>query len=89
MMVDSQVVRHAVLEALSLHLQKAGMTSEDLEAGQVEVDLYRSGICDSFEIVELVSKVEEKTGLRCGLVNESTGDFILTLRRLIDSFVER
>ena len=88
MMVDRKGVRQAALEALSSNLQSVGMTPASLD-GTVEVDLYRSGICDSFDIVELVLSIEEKTGLRCDLANESAEDFVLTLKRLIDSFVER
>jgi hypothetical protein len=88
MKVDRKGVRQAALEALSSNLQSVGMTPASLD-GAVEVDLYRSGICDSFDIVELVLSIEEKTGLRCDLANESAEDFALTLNRLINSFVER
>jgi acyl carrier protein len=87
MTVERQMVRQSVLDALAPNLKLVSMTPESLE-GDAEVDLYRSGICDSFDIVELVMGVEKTTGLRCNLANESAEDFVLTLTRLIDSFVE-
>ena len=78
-------LRATVLDALSENLAAAGMTVEALEQDP-EIDLYRSGICDSFDIVQLILEIEESTGRQCTLANESAEDFVLTLDRLVDSF---
>jgi acyl carrier protein len=87
MTVTREAIRKVVLETLAPNLLSAGIASEILES-DAEVDLYRSGICDSFDIVVLVMTVEESTGLRCNLANESAEDFVLTMDRLIESFKE-
>lgn len=78
-------LKAAVLDALAENLAVAGVTVEFLEKGR-EIDLYRSGICDSFDIVQLILAVEETTGHQCNLANESTEDFVLTLDKLVGSF---
>ena len=78
-------LKRAVLDALAENLAAAGMTVEVLEKDP-DIDLYRSGICDSFDIVQLILAVEESTGHYCDLASESAEDFVLTLGRLVDSF---
>lgn len=78
-------LKAAVLDALAENLAAAGVTVEILEKDR-EIDLYRSGICDSFDIVQLILGVEETTGHQCNLANESAEDFVLTLDKLAGSF---
>jgi len=79
-------LKAAVLDALAENLAAAGVTVEILEKDP-EIDLYRSGICDSFDIVQLILAVEETTGHQCTLANVSAEDFVLTLDKLVESFL--
>ena len=47
------------LEKMEGNLKIAGVKREELKVDN-SIDLYRSGICDSFDMLEIILHVEEK-----------------------------
>jgi len=80
---DEHSVKELILEILEPKLKKNGVSAE--KAGR-ELDLYRSGIVDSYDVIQLLLEVGEKTGLEPNLSTESEEDLVLSVDRLSQSF---
>jgi len=50
------------------------------------IDLYQTGILDSYDVIELLSQVEEKVGCQPILPAESSEDLVLTVVMLVEFF---
>lgn len=80
---DENSVKVLILEILEPRLRKAQVSAEQAGMG---LDLYHSGIVDSYDVIELLIEVQEKTGLETNLASESAEDFVLTVDGLSQSF---
>lgn len=73
-----------MLATLQPKLQRAGLAAGTLGPDD---DLYASGVIDSFDLVEVLADVEERTGLSARLViDPDAGAFTLSLRQLVQAF---
>lgn len=77
-------ITQIVLGALRPMFDRAGV---DVASIQPDDDLYASGVVDSYDVVEAMAEVEEKTGLAGRLaITGNPSEFALSLRQLVGAF---
>jgi acyl carrier protein len=73
-------LRATVLEALAPRLRAVNMAPDDLAD---DVDLFEAAIIDSFDFLDLISAIEEKSGISVEFA-EMDDDSIATIKGLIE-----
>ena len=75
---------------LILELLEPKFANAQIDPQQVspDDDLYEKGVVDSYDIVELLSEISEKTGIEADVANaESGNDFVLSVSALSNLFL--
>jgi acyl carrier protein len=76
-------IRQIALDFIQTELERNGLTAENLDD---ETDLLATGIIDSFGFLDLISEIEDCTGLPLDLGGLDP-DSLLSLRGLIEKFM--
>ena len=76
-------VKAIIIDWLQPKLVEVGSNLESISESQ---DLYELGAVDSFEFVELVAKIEEKTGIRANLDTIGDKRFVMSIKFLTQAF---
>ena len=78
-------LRKIIIEAILPNLERAGLTSRDLDD---TMDLLANAVIDSFDYLDMIFRLEEDTGIAidlAGMGNEP----IATVKGLIDSLLSQ
>ena len=78
------------LRSMILELLAPKFAGVQLEAGQIspDEDLYEIGVVDSYDVVELLSEITQKTGIEADIGNASdVGKYILSVNSLSRLFL--
>ena len=76
-------VKAIIIDWLQPKLVDVGSNLESVSESQ---DLYELGAVDSFDFVELVAKIEEKTGIRANLDTIGDKSFVMSIEILTQVF---
>ena len=76
-------VKAIIIDWLQPKLVEVGSNLESISESQ---DLYELGAVDSFNFVELVAKIEEKTGIRANLDTIGDKRFVMSIKFLTQAF---
>ena len=76
-------VKAIIIDWLQPKLVDVGSNLESVSDSQ---DLYELGAVDSFDFVELVAKIEEKTGIRANLDTIGDKRFVMSIEFLTQAF---
>ena len=76
-------VKAIIIDWLQPKLVEVGSNLESVSESQ---DLYELGAVDSFDFVELVAKIEEKTGIRPNLDTIGDKRFVMSIKFLTQAF---
>ncbi len=74
-------LREMVIEIIGSKIGRAGLDKETLDD---DIDLLQSGLIDSFEFLDLISAIEEQSGITIDLGAMEESDFT-TLRGLVNN----
>ena len=76
-------VKAIIIDWLQPKLVEVGSNLESVSESQ---DLYELGAVDSLDFVELVYKIEEKTGIRANLDTFGDKRFVMSIKFLTQAF---
>ena len=74
-------LREMVIEIVGSKIERAGLDNRTLDD---DIDLLQSGLIDSFEFLDLISAIEEQSGITIDLGAMEESDFT-TLRGLVNN----
>jgi len=84
--IPDETLREMILELLQPKLADAQVKASLMS---LDDDLYELGIVDSYDVVELLSEITEKTGIEVDFGNAEDGDkFTLSVNSLSDLFLD-